>query len=88
MFLVFYSIILKFIYLPDNILFIFSRNFHMPMLKVVCEVLDLEKKGTKDEVAERVMAFCMAPKSTGKKVPQSKKRKRMFSFRRLCRIFH
>ncbi|VDI16659.1 protein DEK [Mytilus galloprovincialis] len=53
-----------------------NRNFHMPMLKVVCEVLDLEKKGTKDEVAERVMAFCMAPKSTGKKVPQSKKRKR------------
>ncbi|XP_063409142.1 protein DEK-like isoform X3 [Mytilus trossulus] len=53
-----------------------NRNFHMPMLKVVCEVLDLEKKGTKDEVAERVMAFCMEPKSTGKKVPQSKKRKR------------
>ena len=54
-----------------------SRNFHLPMLKVICEVLDLEKKGTKEEVADRVMTFCLRPKSTGKPVPVSKKRKSM-----------
>lgn len=54
-----------------------SRNFHLPMLKVICEVLDLEKKGTKEEVADRVMTFCLCPKSTGKPVPVSKKRKSM-----------
>lgn len=52
---------------------------HMPQLKAICEVLDLEKKGTKEEVADRVMDYCMCPKSSGKKVPQSKKRKRMKS---------
>lgn len=52
----------------------------MPQLKTICEVLDLEKKGTKEEVVDRVMDYCMCPKSSGKKVPQTKKRKSEHTF--------
>lgn len=46
------------------------------VLKKVCEVLDLERKGVRDEIAERILDFCLCPKDSGKGIPASKKRKR------------
>ncbi|XP_048758844.2 protein DEK-like [Ostrea edulis] len=46
------------------------------VLKKMCEVLDLERKGVRDEIAERIMEFCLCPKDSGKAIPPSKKRKR------------
>ena len=46
------------------------------MLKAVCDVLDLEKNGTKDSVVARIIDFLFCPKSSGKALPQSKKQKR------------
>lgn len=41
----------------------------------MCEVLDLERKGVRDEIAERILDFCLCPKDSGKGIPASKKRK-------------
>nr|XP_022319604.1 protein DEK-like [Crassostrea virginica] len=46
------------------------------VLKKICEVLDLERKGVRDEIAERIIDFCLCPKDSGKAIPASKKRKR------------
>ncbi|KAK7886014.1 hypothetical protein WMY93_025635 [Mugilogobius chulae] len=35
-------------------------------LKLVCEVLDLEKKGTHSDLVDRIMTFLVSPKSSGK----------------------
>ena len=56
-----------------NILtYLFSR-LNLSQVKSVCHILDVEKKGVRDEIVERLMAFLMAPKSTGKSVPQKSK---------------
>lgn len=38
-------------------------------LKDICEVLDLEKKGRKEEIVNRIMDFLMDPKDSGKPLP-------------------
>jgi len=38
-------------------------------MKEICEVLDLEKKGKKDDIVTRIMDFLMDPKDSGKAVP-------------------
>lgn len=43
-----------------------AKKFELKQLKSICEMLDLEKKGTKDEVAERVLEFLLEPKDSGK----------------------
>lgn len=38
-------------------------------MKDICDVLDLEKKGKKDDLLTRIMDFLMDPKDSGKPVP-------------------
>ncbi|XP_018333607.1 protein DEK isoform X2 [Agrilus planipennis] len=42
------------------------QKFDLKQLKSICEMLDLEKKGTKDEVSERIIIFLMEPQDIGK----------------------
>ncbi|XP_068616370.1 protein DEK [Brachionichthys hirsutus] len=51
------------------------RNFTNNKLKVVCSVLDLEKKGTHSDLVDRIMTFLLAPKTSGKRLPAKKKKK-------------
>lgn len=41
-------------------------KFEVKQLKIVCEMLDLEKKGNKEEVSERILEFLIEPKDSGK----------------------
>lgn len=43
-----------------------SSNFTNTKLKVVCGVLDLEKKGTHTDLVDRILTFLVAPKNSGK----------------------
>lgn len=52
-----------------------NSNFTNSKLKVVCGVLDLEKKGTHSDLVDRILTFLIAPKNSGKRVPVKKKRK-------------
>ncbi|XP_074538753.1 protein DEK [Halichoeres trimaculatus] len=52
-----------------------NSNFTNSKLKVVCGVLDLEKKGTHSDLVDRIMTFLIAPKNSGKRLPVKKKRK-------------
>lgn len=45
-----------------------TQKFEVKQLKSVCEMLDLEKKGNKDEIAERIIDFLIDPKDSGKPV--------------------
>ena len=47
----------------------------IPGLKQICEVLDIERSGTKPSIIDRIMDFLMKPSSSGLKVPQKKKSK-------------
>jgi protein DEK len=54
-------------------------KFTNAMLKVICEVLDIERKGKKDEIINRIMHFLLEPTSSGKSLPtpgSGKKRRR------------
>lgn len=42
------------------------QKFEVKQLKIICEMLDLEKKGNKEEIAERVIEFLIEPKDSGK----------------------
>ncbi|XP_027045575.1 protein DEK-like [Pocillopora damicornis] len=44
-------------------------------LKRLCEIFDLEKKGKRNDLLEKVMDFLMSPKSSGKPAPQPKPKK-------------
>lgn len=46
--------------------FIRSSQFTNSKLKVVCTVLDLEKKGTHSDLVDRILNFLVAPKNSGK----------------------
>jgi len=46
----------------------------MPMLKSICEILDIERVGKKEDVIERIINFLMEPKESGKPVPEAKKK--------------
>ncbi|XP_055359049.1 protein DEK isoform X2 [Betta splendens] len=52
-----------------------NTHFTNSKLKVVCGVLDLEKKGTHLDLIDKILNFLIAPKSSGKRVPVKKKRK-------------
>lgn len=43
-----------------------NSNFTNAKLKVVCSVLDLEKKGTHSDLVDRILTFLVAPKNSGK----------------------
>lgn len=43
-------------------------------LQLMCGVLDLEKKGSNSELVEKILAFLLSPKSSGKRLPKKKKR--------------
>lgn len=44
------------------------QKFEVKQLKIICEMLDLEKKGNKDEISERIVDFLLEPKDSGKTV--------------------
>ncbi|KAI4786742.1 hypothetical protein KUCAC02_036928 [Chaenocephalus aceratus] len=52
-----------------------NSNFTNTKLKVVCGVLDLEKKGTHSDLVDRILTFLTEPKNSGKRLPVKKKRK-------------
>ncbi|KAJ8931603.1 hypothetical protein NQ314_015465 [Rhamnusium bicolor] len=45
-----------------------AQKFEMKHLKSICEMLDLLKNGTKDEIIERIIDFLLEPKDSGKSV--------------------
>ncbi|KAF5297136.1 hypothetical protein FQA39_LY02716 [Lamprigera yunnana] len=45
-----------------------AKKFELKQLKSICEMLDLEKKGSKDEIIERVIHFLLEPKDSGKAI--------------------
>ncbi|XP_028402546.1 protein DEK-like [Dendronephthya gigantea] len=47
-------------------------RFTQDSMKRLCEILDVEKKGSKEDVLERVMDFLLCPKASGKEVPVKK----------------
>ncbi|XP_035991523.1 protein DEK isoform X1 [Fundulus heteroclitus] len=52
-----------------------SYNLTNAKLKLVCTVLDLEKKGTQSDLVDRILNFLVAPKNSGKRAPVKKKRR-------------
>ncbi|KAM9852675.1 protein DEK [Aulostomus maculatus] len=52
-----------------------NSNFTNTKLKVVCGVLDLEKKGTHSDLVDRILTFLSSPKNSGKRLPAKKKKK-------------
>lgn len=44
------------------------QKFELKQLKSICEMLDLQKTGIKDEIAERIVDFLLEPKDSGKPV--------------------
>ncbi|XP_053183447.1 protein DEK [Scomber japonicus] len=52
-----------------------SSNLTNSKLKVVCSVLDLEKKGTHSDLVDRILTFLTSPKNSGKRLPVKKKKK-------------
>jgi len=47
-------------------------RFTVPMLKSICETLDIDRSGKKEDVIERIMTFLMEPKSSGKPLPNKR----------------
>ena len=43
------------------------------MISHVCEILDVQRSGNKDEVVERLMEWLLKPEDSGKKVPKKRK---------------
>jgi len=46
-------------------------RFTSSMMKSICETLDLERGGKKEDLVDRIMSFLMDPKSSGKPLPSS-----------------
>ena len=55
------------------IYFLVFRTFTKPMISHVCEILDVQRSGNKDEVVERLMEWLLKPEDSGKKVPKKRK---------------
>ncbi|XP_037130879.1 protein DEK-like isoform X1 [Syngnathus acus] len=51
-----------------------NAHFTKAKLKLVCGILDLEKKGTQVELVDRILTFLLEPKSSGKLPVKKKKR--------------
>lgn len=43
-----------------------TQKFEIKQLKSICEMLDLDKKGNKEEISERIVDFLIEPKDSGK----------------------
>ncbi|KAJ4918271.1 hypothetical protein JOQ06_002044 [Pogonophryne albipinna] len=54
-----------------------NSNFTNTKLKVVCGVLDLEKKGTHSDLVDRILTFLTEPKNSGKRLPASAKKSKL-----------
>uniref|UniRef100_H3C744 DEK proto-oncogene n=1 Tax=Tetraodon nigroviridis TaxID=99883 RepID=H3C744_TETNG len=52
-----------------------KSSFTNSKLKVVCSILDLEKKGTHSDLVDRIMNFLLAPKNSGRRLPVKRKRR-------------
>ncbi|XP_034029815.1 protein DEK isoform X2 [Thalassophryne amazonica] len=52
-----------------------NSHFTNTKLKVICGVLDLEKKGTHSDLIDRILTFLISPKNSGKRLPTKKKRR-------------
>uniref|UniRef100_A0A087XBA6 DEK-C domain-containing protein n=1 Tax=Poecilia formosa TaxID=48698 RepID=A0A087XBA6_POEFO len=52
-----------------------NSNLTNTKLKLVCSILDLEKKGTHQDLIDRILVFLIAPKNSGKRAPVKKKRR-------------
>ncbi|KAM9782552.1 protein DEK [Neosynchiropus ocellatus] len=52
-----------------------SSNLTNSKLKVVCSVLDLEKKGTHSDLVDRILTYLVSPRNSGKRLPVKKKKK-------------
>ncbi|KAF8791408.1 Protein DEK like protein [Argiope bruennichi] len=50
-----------------------AEKLTIAVLKRVCELLDIERSGTKEEIVMRILDFLLEPKDSGKKVPTKKK---------------
>ncbi|XP_019638992.1 PREDICTED: protein DEK-like [Branchiostoma belcheri] len=50
-------------------------RYTVAALKYFCDTLDIEKKGNRDELVEKLMEFLMEPVSSGKAIPQPKKKR-------------
>ncbi|RVE63256.1 hypothetical protein OJAV_G00164110 [Oryzias javanicus] len=44
-------------------------------LRLLCTVLDLEKKGTHSDLIHRILGFLLSPKNSGKRLPAKKRRR-------------
>ncbi|KAI0226492.1 Protein DEK, partial [Lamellibrachia satsuma] len=44
----------------------------MAQLKLMCETLDIERGGTKENIVERIIDFLMSPHTSGKPLKQNK----------------
>jgi len=42
------------------------------MLKFICEVLDIERSGKKEDIIARILQFLMKPEASGKALPAGK----------------
>jgi len=49
------------------------------MLKSICETLDIERGGKKEDIMDRMMTFLLKPKSSGKPLPSSTKKRECYS---------
>ena len=47
------------------------------MVKSICEVLDIVKKGTKEEIVTRLLDFLMKPSDSGRKLPKPKRKRKL-----------
>ncbi|XP_049763065.1 protein DEK-like [Schistocerca nitens] len=47
-------------------------KMEVSVLKTICCILDVEKKGKRDELVERILTFLLEPKSSGAPVPDSR----------------
>lgn len=45
-------------------------RFTVEGMKELCTILDVEKKGTKDKMMDRIMEFCLNPQSSGRPIPE------------------
>lgn len=52
-----------------NVMFLLFR-MNTACLKSICEVLDLERGGKKEDILDRLINFLMKPKSSGKALPK------------------
>lgn len=46
----------------------------LAIIKNVCERLDVERKGTKEEIIERILSFLLKPQDSGKELPKKRRR--------------